>query len=38
MMVIVSTIILIGFVGTINFLKEKLYEDDIDCYENEEEE
>lgn len=38
MMVIVSMIILIGFVGTINFLKEKLYDNDIDCYENEEEE
>ena len=38
MMVIVSMVILIGFVGTINFLKEKLYEDDINCYENDEEE
>ena len=37
-MVIVSLMILVGFVEVINFLKKHLQEDDIECYETDEEE
>ena len=37
-MVIVSMIILIGFVELVSYLKKQLKEDDVECYETEEEE
>lgn len=37
-MVIVSMFILVGFVELINFLKRQLKEDDVECYETDEEE
>ena len=36
-MVIISLIILIGFVELVSYLKRQLKEDDVECYENDEE-
>ena len=36
-MIIVLTVLLIGFVEVLNYLKGKLELEDIECYENDEE-